>query len=67
MYIRVSGLLFQRSAPSQSPTATTAVMINGSLPPVDCLAELSAPPPDLVTGWRGSVPFYAMTVCRRAV
>jgi len=52
-YIRVSVLLFQRSAPSRSLTATSTIMVNGSLPPVGCPAVLSAPPPDLITGRQG--------------
>ena len=47
-YIRVSVLLFRRSAPSRSLTATSTFMVNRSLPPVDCLAKLMTPPPDLM-------------------
>ena len=37
-YIRVSVLLFRRSAPSRSLTATSAIMVNGSLPQAGALA-----------------------------
>jgi hypothetical protein len=43
LYPRVSVLLFRRSAPSRSLRATSAIMVNGSLPPVRSRAELSAP------------------------
>ena len=58
-FIQVLVLLFRRSAPSRSLTAASTIMVNGSLSPLGNPAVLlSAPLSDLLTGWRGSLPFF---------
>jgi hypothetical protein len=49
-YSRVSVLLFRRSAPSRSLTATLAVMVNGSLTLFGVSAVLTDPSLGLITG-----------------